>query len=100
MTTKITYKITCRLHRIKHFDGALAVEDNTVGYLFLDGGYYQISLYESHMTEHQYKQHKDQWDKFDGMPWYCRMKEGSIEVHKVTTTTTITQDVVFEKTDV
>lgn len=98
-TVKTYFIASAKCREVKAFDGSVLTEDDSEVWLGMDEGYAQCFAGKS--SAHKFKEPPTNKEaaSWDGMPWYCRLKPGSLRVFKVvdrsvcaTTETEVTDD--------
>ncbi len=82
MTEEIYYKASARMQEVKAFNGSILTHDDDVRWLGESDGYPELGAgFKKFDSPEQIRHDAHRWD---GMPWYCRMKPGSLRIVKVT----------------
>jgi len=96
VTTDSYHIASVRCHQMKYGDGSVVIEDDSEVWLSVSG---------SHPTCHQSKSNarrfradevsgiKGRIAQWDGMPWYYRIKPGTLRIFKVTRKETIEETI-------
>ena len=82
MSTQEYYIVSVRCRQVKAYDGSILTKEDEVVWLGFDDGYIQCQRVKS--QAHHFKDliALDS-SKWDGMPWYCRLKAGTQLIFKV-----------------
>lgn len=86
------YLVSVELQQVKAHDGSTLTKDGETGWLGITDDHYP-QIYSAKGWAKQFKEFPNLSDigKWDGMPWYCRIKPDSSKVYKVQTTKTVTE---------
>lgn len=85
--TKVYYIASCECQQTKYASGTIAMRDGDVVWLGMSEGY--ASCNRGKAGAHHFKSRReviDRWLHWDGMPWWSRLKPGSLVIYKVTAT--------------
>lgn len=80
--TKVWYQARVKCYEIKAHTGTILTEENTEKWVGEDDGYAQLGSSPKHFSIEEIKELD--LKRWDGMPWYCRIKPGTLTIFKVT----------------
>ena len=87
MAEKTFYIASAECREVKAFDGKILTQDGTVIWLGMSEGY--ASCGRGKGSAKRFESPDDiHAKKWDGMPWWYRLKEGSLKIYKVVETKT------------
>lgn len=74
-----------RCYQVKAYDGTVLTKEDTVAWLSVEEGYYQLTEAKSRAKVFSNKEEITRSaHRWDGMPWYYRMKPDTLTIHDVT----------------
>jgi hypothetical protein len=79
------YIVKVKLKEVKAFDGSHLHREDEVAWLGMSEGYPSVGSDQAHAHKFDTPPLKTTIAKWDGMPWYCRIKEA--EIYKITNKT-------------
>jgi hypothetical protein len=78
------YYIACvKAAQVKAYNGSILTKEGTTLWLGESDGYPQLSTNKNWATKFKQAPKNIELSKYDGMPWYCRIKPDTLKVYKV-----------------